>query len=329
MRFHVVAPGHVQTTSRASSCPFTMNAVKFCWMMKSLDHQVVLYSRGPGNSAPCDEHVAVGENLGRAIKELKRRLEPRDFICLFYGSEQQAIADAFPNHQVVEPAVGYRATCGRRRIFPSYAWMHTLYAVEQGSAPHPSFVDEVIPHQVFAWEHPFEAEPDDYYLFAGRDALDKGLHVAERTCEQLGARLLVIGEAKPTYGESRGVVEPEVRARLMGKAKALFAPTLYVEPFGLAVIEAMASGTPAITTDWGAFAETVAEGVSGYRCRMLADFVQAAEQAAELDRAEVRRIALARFSVEHVRDQYEAYFERLLTLWDSGWETLPAPSAAS
>jgi hypothetical protein len=64
----------------------------------------------------------------------------------------------------------------------------------------------------------------------------------------------------------------------MSKAKAIFGLTYYVAPFGNMVAEGYMSGTPAITADWGGFAETVQQGVTGFRCRDFKDIVTAIER---------------------------------------------------
>jgi glycosyltransferase involved in cell wall biosynthesis len=104
---------------------------------------------------------------------------------------------------------------------------------------------------------------------------------------------------------------PKVRAHLMAGAKAVFVPTLYVEPFGNVHVEAMVCGTPVITTDWGVFSETVQHGVTGFRCRTHDEFLAAARRAPQLDRKGIRDYAISRFSLETVGQLYEAYFERL------------------
>jgi glycosyltransferase involved in cell wall biosynthesis len=95
----------------------------------------------------------------------------------------------------------------------------------------------------------------------------------------------------PTYGEYLGPVGLE-RAELYQNAKAVFVPTTYVEPYGTVNVEAQMCGTPVITTDWGAFTETVIDGVTGYRCRTFGEFVQASIDAPKLDRNVIRQRAL-------------------------------------
>ena len=105
----------------------------------------------------------------------------------------------------------------------------------------------------------------------------------------------------------------------MGNAIATFVPTQYIEPFGNVNIESQACGTPVITTDWGAFTETVIQGVTGYRCRTFDEFCKAAENSVNLDPKIIRKHAISKYSVDNIRYEYDKYFKRLYTLWGNGW----------
>lgn len=316
--------------------------------MKNMGHHVTLYS-GDQNQAPCDEHVqcytekdrleAVGpfhytmasfdsskphwvRFNNKVIKELSPRLEQQDFICIIGGYSNKPIADAYPSHMTVEFGIGYPGTFAKYRVFESYAWMHTVYGAEArlASAADGRFFDAVIPAYIEQELFPFVEEPDDYYLFMGRLTERKGYQIAADVCKHMGVELLIAGQGKPpSYGTYVGVVGAQRRAELFGHAIASFAPTIYVEPFGTVVIESQMCGTPALTTDWGAFTETVVNGLSGYRCRTLRDFIDATGKAKELDRKKIREYAESKYSLEVVQLQYDAYFKKLLTLWEDGW----------
>jgi glycosyltransferase involved in cell wall biosynthesis len=76
-----------------------------------------------------------------------------------------------------------------------------------------------------------------------------------------------------------------------------------------------------ITTDWGAFTETVVQGVTGYRCRNVEEFILATQNVKNLDRQAIRDRAISLYSVDVIAKQYEYYFRRLETLWGDGWYT--------
>jgi glycosyltransferase involved in cell wall biosynthesis len=350
MRFHVVGLPFTQTTNDFPACAFTMKVRKFAKMMHAAGHEVFLYS-GEHNTTPCTEHIpciteeqraeAVGDthytmasfdrNLPHwqafnmtVVEQIKKRAQPKDFICVIGGTSHQPIADALPNMMTVEFGIGYPGTFAKFRVFESYAWMHTIYGTTTNNAAtlNGNFYDTVINGYLDESEFYYGAGQGNYFMFIGRLIERKGAHIAAMVAEHLGARLIVAGVGTPpAYGEYIGPVGVE-RAELFRNATAIFAPTLYIEPYGTVVPEAMMCGTPAITTDFGSFTELVQDGVNGYKCHTLGEFIQAAIDAPQLDRKQIAAAAFDRFSLEKSAVKYEKYFRRLQTLWGDGWYSI-------
>jgi glycosyltransferase involved in cell wall biosynthesis len=349
MRFHVCALPHTNTTADYLACAYTAKVINFCRMMMDRGHEVFLYA-GEENTAPCTECIPcvpevyrkahVGDahftsasfdyNLpfwqranSTMAENILARKKPKDFLCLIGGYAQKQIADMLPDLMPVEFGVGYGGVFSRYRVFESYAWMHTVYGAQSGGKPHDidgHWWDTVIPGYLDPDQFPFGAEPEDYFLFMGRLVDRKGFQIAVDVCADLKARLVVAGQGQPPAGcEYVGVVGPEERGRLMSRAKAVFVPTHYIEPFGNVNVEAQACGTPVITTDWGVFPESVVEGVTGFRCRTFGEFKRAAERVHTLDRRAIRDRAVSLYSLETIGRKYEEYFQRLLHLWADGW----------
>lgn len=348
MRFHVVSLPHTNTTLEYINCAYTEKVRRFCNMMKSLGHTVYLYG-GTQNEADCDELITciseedrstfVGENHftsvpfdssniywqmfnNKAIVEILKRLDKKDFICLIGGHAQKPIADFFPNNISVEYGVGYSGTFAKYRVFESYAWMHSMYSGHKSpSDVNGNFFDAVIPGYLDPEMFPYQPNKGDYYLYVGRMIERKGVEIASQVCKELGVNFIMAGPGSviPKYGEYIGAVGPEKRAELMGGAIATFAPTQYIEPFGNVVIEAQACGTPTITTDWGAFTETNINGFTGYRCRTFDEFCRAAEDVKDLNTLAIHQNAINKYSVDTIKYEYDKYFRRLSTLWDKGW----------
>lgn len=358
MRFHVVSLPHTQVTDAFSACAFTEKVRKFCIMMKDRGHEVYLYA-GDENTAPCDELItcitekeraeAVGEKHytqasfdftlphwrhfnHRAANAIRKRAHLEDFICVIGGRAHEAIANALPQLVTVEFGIGYGGTFAKYRVFESYAWMHTVYGAQGGQNPNAAkgdfWMDAVVPGYFEVEKFPFSAEKDDYYFFIGRLGCGKGEGIAAQVCQHLGKKLIVAGQGTPPAGaEYVGVIGPEERGRLMMRAKALFAATTYIEPFGNIVPEAQACGTPTITSDWGAFTETNVHGLTGFRCRHFAEFVDAAKNASNLNPVAIRQHALDNYSLPVIGKKYEEYFERLQrTLWGGGWYAVDRPA---
>jgi len=74
--------------------------------------------------------------------------------------------------------------------------------------------------------------------------------------------------------------------------------------------------------DYGAMTETVTEGVSGYRCHTLQDWIDGINAVGDLDRRTIAAIARARWSLEACAKRYDKAFHQLNGLYRQGWYEL-------
>ena len=61
-----------------------------------------------------------------------------------------------------------------------------------------------------------------------------------------------------------GEIDEREKTAFLGDARALLFPIDWPEPFGLAIVEAMACGTPVVAYRCGSVPEVLVDGVSGY-----------------------------------------------------------------
>lgn len=276
----------------------------------------------------------------RAAAEINKRLEKKDFVCLIGGYCQKPIADRIYQDKaiVVEYGIGYQGVFSKFKIFESYAQMHKVAVDQGGYDSDGSWMDAVIPNYFDPNDFPFSEKKEDYFLFIGRMIKRKGPQIAADVTREIGAPLIMAGQG--VTSKKHGVIKStevtvsghhithvgyadiKKRGELMSKARAVFVPSWYLEPFGGVAVEAQFCGTPVISTDWGAFPETVQHGVTGYRCRTMAQFVEAAKQVHKLDPYKIRDWAVDNYSLKSVAKKYEDYFNTLLYQWDDGWNTV-------
>ena len=180
----------------------------------------------------------------------------------------------------------------------------------------------------------------DYVVFLGRLSPEKRPHAAIDLARRAGIPLVIAAKVDPVDRayfdeavaprlkgpgvEYAGETELAETLRLLGDARALLFPIDWPEPFGLAMIEAMACGTPVVTRRCGATPEVVVDGTTGFVCDTDEDVLCALRRLDRIDRGACRRHVESRFSVARMADGYEAVYARLRQGGMSAWTTSSA-----
>jgi len=212
-------------------------------------------------------------------------------------------------------------------ILPAYARAASNYVSISDSDRSPELdYLATVHHGVDLAEFEPSTEAGDDLVVLGRIHPDKGTAEAIEIARRSGRRLIICGpvvdtryfaeQVEPFLDDEHvfhlGSIGPSDRSRVLGASAVLLHPIRFAEPFGLAVIEAIACGTPVVAYRRGAMPELIDEGVTGFAVANAAAAVAAVERAAVLDRAAVRAVAERRFSVERMVDDYVAIYHRLL-----------------
>ena len=109
-------------------------------------------------------------------------------------------------------------------------------------------------------EYRFRRDKEAFDLFLGRLHTAKGWQWAVAGARRSGRKLIVAGGWKSLFRpgvKTVGRVDGERKRALLAGARCLWMPARWNEPFGLTLIEAMASGTPVLGTRRGALPEIV------------------------------------------------------------------------
>ena len=109
-----------------------------------------------------------------------------------------------------------------------------------------------------------------------------------------------------------GEINEHAKTAFLGGALALLFPIDWPEPFGLALIEAMACGTPVLAFRRGSVPEIVDEGVTGYIVDTPEEAIAVLPDVLSLDRRAVRQRFEERFSAERMARDYLKVYHSLL-----------------
>jgi glycosyltransferase involved in cell wall biosynthesis len=185
----------------------------------------------------------------------------------------------------------------------------------------------VIHHGVEPAEFPVGDGTGGYALFLGRMNPSKGAHLAAHVARRAGIALKIAGKChekleidyfegmvKPLVGpdvEYLGEVDHATKLDLLGGATMLLNPISWPEPFGMVMIEALACGTPVVTTPHGAAPEIVEDGVTGFIREGESALSEAAGRVGEIDRWRCRAAVEGHFSLRRMVDEHVELYRRV------------------
>ncbi|USX54383.1 glycosyltransferase family 4 protein [Lentzea sp. HUAS12] len=216
------------------------------------------------------------------------------------------------------------------RIFHEIARNAAVVAISHAHARSAAGVPiaAVIHHGVDVDVYRPDAGTGDFLVFVGRMSPDKGVHRAVRVAQEAGRELVVVTRisepaehayyqqvVRPMLSAGTEVLTDEPfprRLRLLQHADALLNPIAWPEPFGLVMAEALACATPVLAFPCGAAPEIVEHGRTGFLCRGIDDMIARLDDVAGLDRADCRRSARERFSLERMAAAHERLYEAVL-----------------
>jgi len=197
----------------------------------------------------------------------------------------------------------------QRRPLPQARWVRTIY--------------HGLPDQLIT---PKPVRPS-YLAFLGRIAPEKAVDRAIHIARKCGIPLKIAAKVdrvdaeyyeqrirpliQPPHVEYIGEIADHEKSDFLSGAHALLATIDWPEPFGLVMIEAMASGTPVIAFNRGSVPEVVDDGVTGFIVEDELGAIGAVQRLSELGRAGVRRQFEQRFTARRMAQEYLGVYRAL------------------
>jgi glycosyltransferase involved in cell wall biosynthesis len=115
-----------------------------------------------------------------------------------------------------------------------------------------------------------------------------------------------------------GEINESQKNEFLGNALALMFTIDWPGPFGLAMIEALACGTPVIARPCGSVPEVLRNGVSGIIASEFDDLVRSVKNIDSISRESCRKEFETRFTADMMAAQYERIYFDLISACRNG-----------
>lgn len=340
LRVAMVAPPWITVPPPGYGGTETVVAL-LCEALVARGHDITLFA-APGSRSTADVHTlleaahpdAIGSSLYEsdhvagawdAIDHANRRGDPFDVIHDHSGFVAVAMASRIGT-PVVHTLHG-ALDKDTARFYERHAHKVHVVAVSHSQLAHapPALRGApIVPNPIVVDRWPLCTEKDDYLLWIGRMDPVKGAHRAIDAARLAGRRLVLAGPVQTgqeRYFRER--IEPHIdgrrvryvgniagaaKQRLYARAAAMLMPIRWDEPFGMVMIEALATGTPVIAFPEGAATEIVIDGVNGMLVADETEMAHATENLGSINPHDCRHSVRTRYDIAIAADGYEAVY---------------------
>ena len=175
----------------------------------------------------------------------------------------------------------------------------------------------------------FHERRGSYLAFIGRVSPEKGVDRAIDVAIRVGMPLRIaakVDKIDREYFETRirakldhplveflGEIGEKEKGEFLGGAYALLFLIDWPEPFGMAMIESLACGTPVIAFRRGSVPEVIKDGITGFVVDDVEEAVEAIQRIELLNREDCRKATEMLFSDSRMAMDYLSQYARLQT----------------
>jgi glycosyltransferase involved in cell wall biosynthesis len=277
------------------------------------------------------------------LDEVLRRADEFDVIHFHVDMLQYPLFEAIA-HKCITTLHGRLDLPHMHSVYRRFSTMPLVSISDAQRSPMPAGLNwaATIHHGLPANLYTCGSEAEGYLLFLGRISPEKRAERAIEIAKRAGFRLKIAAKVDSddeTYFRRTiaplldhplvdfvGEVNETQKQDLLGNARALLFPIDWPEPFGLVMIEAMATGTPVIAWHEGSVPEVLEDGLTGSIVRTIEEAVCAARDIEKLDRRLIRAEFERRFSAECMAAKYVKAYEQLLVANGGiGLPSIPSP----
>jgi len=227
--------------------------------------------------------------------------------------------------------------------YPDLNWLSLSMAQRKGMPEGTNWVANIYHGASSVAFQPSAKPTNDYIAYLGRIVQPKGVHLAIKAVRKYNKtaavpiKLKIAGkhyadEGNDTYWTDQ--IEPELddfieyvgfikddesKSEFLANARGLIIPSIFDEPFGMVMIEALACGTPLVGLDSGAIPEIITKdnGIIVSKQANEAETIDALASAIgnlkDINRLMCRQDFEARFTIERMCQEHIEAYKKLIT----------------